>query len=74
MNKDLAEAATRVLQYPSKPLKRRHGPHGLQQLLGFPDDLPDLQRKRPPGKNRRPEGISTSCFERQRRAELPFVY
>jgi hypothetical protein len=46
----------------------------LQELLGFPDDLPDLAAKRPPGGNMRPDGIAASCFERRRRGELPDIY
>jgi hypothetical protein len=46
----------------------------LQELLAFPDDLPDLATKRPPGGNARPGGIAESCFERRRRGELPEVY
>jgi hypothetical protein len=46
----------------------------LQELLGFPDDLPDLAAKRPPGGNARPDGIAESCFEQRRRGELPEVY
>lgn len=46
----------------------------LQELLAFPDDLPDLATKRPPGGNARPSGIAESCFERRRRGELPDVY
>ena len=46
----------------------------LQHLLGFPSDLPDLARLRPPDGNLRPDGLSTSCFARQQRGELPEVY
>jgi hypothetical protein len=46
----------------------------LQRLLGYPDDMPNLRVKRPPGGNSRPEGISASCYERRKRAELPQVY
>lgn len=46
----------------------------LQELLAFPEDLPDLATKRPPGGNARPDGIAESCFERRRRGELPDVY
>lgn len=42
--------------------------------FGFPDDLPDLSRLRPPGGNARPEGIANSHFERKKRGELPEVY
>ena len=44
------------------------------RLMGFPDDLPDLARKRPPGGNSRPEGIRESWRERRIRRELPDTY
>jgi hypothetical protein len=46
----------------------------LLRLLGFPDDLPNLRLKRPPGQNSRPEGITASYYQRRKRAELPEVY
>lgn len=46
----------------------------LKELLGFPDNLPDLAAKRPPQGNARPEGLIGSCFERRRRSELPETY
>jgi len=42
--------------------------------LGFPDDLPDLASKRPPGGNTRPNGLNQSCFEQRKRGERPDVY
>jgi HNH endonuclease len=42
--------------------------------FGYPDDLPDLARLRPPGGNARPDGIAASHFERRKRGELPDVY
>lgn len=42
--------------------------------FGYPDDLPDLARLRPPGGNARPDGIAASHFERRKRGELPEVY
>ena len=44
------------------------------RLMGFPDDLPNLARKRPPGGNSRPEGIWESCQARRVRKELPQTY
>ena len=44
------------------------------QLLGFPDDLPDLARLHPPGGNRRPEGIRGSSLAKRERGELPPTY
>jgi hypothetical protein len=46
----------------------------LLHLLGYPEDLPDLRRKRPPGGNTRPEGIATSYREQRHRGELAAVY
>jgi hypothetical protein len=43
-------------------------------LMGYPDDLPDLARLRPPAGNARPEGISQSSFARRQRNELPVIY
>lgn len=42
-------------------------------LMGFPDNLPDLTRKRPPS-NSKPQGISESFFARRKRNELPKIY
>ena len=44
-----------------------------QRLMGFPDDLPDLARSKPPH-NSRPEGIEESYFARRQRGELPATY
>jgi len=46
----------------------------LLSVLGFPDDLPDLAAKRPPGGNTRPDGIAASFFEQKRRGELAEGY
>jgi hypothetical protein len=44
-----------------------------QQEFGFPDDLPDLIKLRPPG-NTRPEGME-NCYHSQREAgKLPQTY
>jgi len=43
----------------------------LQELLGFPDNLPDLSRLHPPQGNRRPAGVKRSYFSRRRRGTLP---
>ena len=45
-----------------------------QRLMGFPDDLPDLSRLRPPSGNSRTEGINDSYYEKRRRGELPETY
>jgi 5-methylcytosine-specific restriction endonuclease McrA len=43
------------------------------RVVGFPHDLPDLSRLRPP-QNNRPEGIEESCFAQRQRGALPAVY
>ena len=45
-----------------------------RQLMGFPKDLPELKRLRPPGGNTRPKGIPQSFFEQRKRDELPETY
>jgi hypothetical protein len=44
-----------------------------KELMGYPDDLPDLGRLRPRD-NTRPEGVLQSHFERRKRGKLPEVY
>lgn len=46
----------------------------LQDLLGFPETLPDLSRLHPPAGNRRPTGVQRSHFARQARGKLPATY
>lgn len=43
------------------------------QLAGFPADLPDLGKLRPPYNDRK-EGVDESWFARRRRGDLPRVY
>lgn len=45
-----------------------------RRLMGFPDDLPDLARLRPPGGNMRPEGVRASHFARWKRGSLAETY
>ena len=44
-----------------------------EQWMGFPVDLPDLRRNKPP-ENRRPAGVNDSWFAKRERNELPAVY
>lgn len=44
-----------------------------QQLTGFPQNLPDLERLRPPI-NSRPEGIEISWYAKEQRGQLPDHY
>ncbi|MFO0805952.1 MAG: hypothetical protein U0791_22840 [Gemmataceae bacterium] len=45
-----------------------------KRILGFPDDLPELESLRPPGGNTRPEGLEHSYRRRRDRGELPDTY
>jgi hypothetical protein len=49
-------------------------PSLFRRLVGFPDDLPNLKRLRPPRGNTRPEGIASSHFTRRRDGTLPEAY
>ncbi len=44
------------------------------RVMGYPDDLPNLARLRPPAGNTRPEGIAQSHFARRERNQLPVTY
>ena len=55
-------------------LARIHDPALFRDLLGYPDELPDLSSLRPPEGNTRPEGIAESHFVRRQRGELPETY
>ena len=41
--------------------------------MGYPDDLPDLSRLKPPD-NTKPEGVNDSCYARRIRGVLPEIY
>lgn len=45
----------------------------LHELMGLPDDLPDLSRLRPPGGNLRPEGVEQSHFARRELGQLQIM-
>ncbi|HVA51467.1 MAG TPA: HNH endonuclease signature motif containing protein [Pirellulales bacterium] len=54
----------------------RHSANSATYLewVRFPDDLPDLSLKQPPGGNNRPKGVEQSWFAKRRRGELPASY
>jgi hypothetical protein len=52
---------------------RGHDSSAYYSVFGFPEDLPELSRCRPP-QNQRKEGIAESWFARRERRELPDVY
>jgi len=49
-------------------------PELFQRLMGFPANLPDLARLRPPDGNVRPDGIHESYFAKRRNGVLPATY
>jgi hypothetical protein len=51
-----------------------HKPELYQQLMCYPEDLPNLKKLKPPGGNSRPKGINKSAFARRERGELPSFY
>ncbi len=55
-------------------LAARYDPLLYEQLMGFPEDLPDLSRLRPPEGNTRPEGVAHSYFEQRKRGTLAQLY
>ena len=55
-------------------MAKQFAPDLLLELMGFPEDLPDLSQLRPPGGNTRPEGVAASHHARRRRGELPATY
>jgi len=52
----------------------RCSPDDWKQMMGFPEELPNLRRKSPPGGNSRIEGLDECCYEQRLRNELPEVY
>ena len=55
-------------------LAGEYNPEFYLQLMGFPKDIPDLSRLRPPDGNTRPKGIKESHFAKHVRGELPATY
>ena len=52
----------------------RHSPEDWKQLMGFPESLPNLRRRNPPGGNSREGGIADSWFEKKQAGTLPEAY
>jgi hypothetical protein len=55
-------------------LAKERDPELYRQLMGYPADLPDLTRLRPPNGNTRPDGVATSYYALRGRAQLPDIY
>jgi hypothetical protein len=54
--------AWRLLWIRLVELASEHDPNLYQELMGYPIDLPNLARLRPPGGNSRPAGVDASHF------------
>lgn len=54
-------------------LAKERDPNLYHQLTGFPSDLPDLGRLRPPN-NSQPAGVEVSWYAKQQRGQLPENY
>ena len=50
------------------------GSETLQCCLGYPDDLPNLSEEPKPKRNKRPDGIRDSHYERKKRGQLSQYY
>lgn len=48
-------------------------PELCSELMGFPDDLPDLRKSDPP-KNSKPDGVHQCCFVQREKGILPTTY
>ncbi len=55
-------------------LAKDRDPRLLQKLIGFPENLPDLRRLRPPAGNARPRGILASWAALAKQGDLPDHY
>jgi hypothetical protein len=55
-------------------LAERYDPPLYRRLMGFPDDLPNLARLRPPGGNTRQGGIAACAFAQRQNGTLPEIY
>jgi hypothetical protein len=71
---DPEEAEARLLWQGIIALAEQYEPPLYQRLMGYPDDLPNLARLRPPGGNTRSAGIQASYYARQKAGSLPPTY
>ena len=55
-------------------LAANSNPELYRKLMCFPEDLPDLERLKPPGGNTRPDGVNMCWYARRNRGELPETY
>ncbi len=68
------ETEARLLWIGIIALAQRCDPTLYERLMGFPENLPDLRRLRPPGGNARQDGVMTCFHSRRRDDTLPSVY
>lgn len=68
------ETEARFLWMEIIALVERAEPALYLRLMGFPTDLPNLERLRPPGGNTRPEGVQMSYFAQRQAGTLPSTY
>ncbi len=52
---------------------KKTNPELYKELVGYPEDLPDLSRKQPPN-NHRPNGCDESAYAKRVRGQLPDYY
>jgi hypothetical protein len=71
---DPEEAEARLLWQGIIALAERYDPPLYQRLMGYPDDLPNLARLRPPAGNTRPAGIQASYDACGKAGCLPLTY
>jgi hypothetical protein len=69
-----ASVAFRRLWIEVIALAQRYDTDLFERLMGYPNDLPDLSRLRPPGGNSRPDGIAQSHFARREQGKLRSIY
>ena len=55
-------------------LLAQHDPVEFERLMGFPGNLPNLTKLRPPAGNRRPDGVFECYFAKRERGALPKTY
>lgn len=55
-------------------LAARCDPSLFAELMGFPDDVPDLASLAPPGGNTKPAGVEESHYALRRQRKLPDTY
>ena len=46
----------------------------FQRLMGYPENLPNLSRLKPPGGNSLPEGVKESYYAQRQKGVLPATY